>query len=113
MLTGCATMLSGSSQNINVDSNVRGANVYINGVNVGKTPFSGQIERKSSMELKVSKKGYRSRTLLLNTEIEGTFWVNIFSMGVFGSTTDAASGSMWKISPNTYNVDLEKKGLGE
>ena len=79
----------------------------------GKLHLPGEVPRKKVNTLKISKKGYMSKSFALNTEIESTFWVNLLSGGPFGSTTDSATGSMWKISPNTYNVDLERKGLGE
>ena len=109
-LCGCATILKGSDQPINVNSNVKGASVYVNNQKVGNTPFTGTIKRQKEQTLKVSKPGYETRTLMLDSSIEGVFWVNILTGGVFGSTTDWASGSMWKISPNTYNVDLKPEG---
>ena len=109
-LFGCATILKGSNQPLNVNSNVKGASVYVNNQKVGTTPFTGTIERKKEQHLKVSKPGYETRTLMLDSSIESVFWVNILTGGVFGSTTDFASGSMWKISPNTYNVDLRREG---
>ena len=77
---------------------------------VGRTPFTGTIERSSTVNLRVSKEGYQSRSLVLNSNIEPVFWINFFVGGLLGSTTDLATGSMWKISPNTYNVDLRKSG---
>ena len=105
--TGCASILKGSKQSVNVNSNVDEAEVHVNGRLVGQTPFSGTIERASTVQLTVKKHGYKSRTITLDTGIEPVFWVNIFIGGVFGSTTDLATGSMWKVSPNTYNVDLK------
>ena len=109
-LLSCATILKGSRQPLNVTSNVDGANVSINGVVVGQTPFHGMVERKKHATLMVSKEGYSSKSMILNTEIESAFWVNILTGGPFGSTTDYASGSMWKVGPNTYNVDLMPRG---
>ena len=109
LLCNCATILKGSNQPLNVNSNVDGANVFVNSQKVGTTPFTGSIERQKSIRLKVSKAGYKSRTLVLDSDIEGVFWVNIFSGGGWGSTTDFATGSMWKVSPNIYNLDLVKK----
>ena len=75
---------------------------------VGRTPFTGTIERSSKLTLRVSKEGYQSRSIVLDSSIEPVFWDNFFVGGLVGSTTDLATGSMWKISPNTYNVDLRK-----
>ena len=107
LFTGCASILKGSEQPVNINSNVDEAEVLINGQMVGRTPFSGTIQRKSKTVLIVQKTGYMSRSIVLDTGIEPVFWVNILIGGVFGSTTDFATGSMWKVSPNTYNVDLK------
>ena len=104
---GCASILKGSQQPLNISSNVDGAEVRINGQMVGQTPFTGTIKRQSDVQLTLSKEGYKSRSLTLDTGIETVFWVNLFIGGVLGSTTDFATGSMWKVSPNTYNVDLK------
>jgi len=106
-LTGCASILKGSEQPVNINSNVEGAEVHVNGRMVGRTPFTGTIKRTNDIRLTVSKTGYTPRTISLDIGVEPVFWVNIFIGGVFGSTTDFATGSMWKVSPNTYNVDLK------
>ena len=113
LTSGCASILKGSEQPVNINSNVDGAEVLVNGQLVGRTPFSGSIKRTSEVRLTVQKDGYQSRTITLDTGIEPVFWVNIFIGGVFGSTTDLATGSMWKVSPNTYNVDLKSASMGK
>lgn len=35
------------------------------------------------------------RQAVMKKEIEGAFWVNILSGGVWGSTTDYATDKMW------------------
>ena len=35
------------------------------------------------------------RQTVMKKEIEGAFWVNILSGGVWGSTTDYATDKMW------------------
>lgn len=107
---GCATILKGDMQPLSVNSNVDGAEVYIDGSKVGETPFIGQVMRKKNAStLEVRKKGYVTKKVILDSSIEPVFWVNILSGGVFGSTTDYASESMWKYAPSTINLDLETK----
>ncbi len=107
-LTGCASIVRGSKQPLTVYSNVQGADVYVDGHKVGETPFSDEIDRKKSILLEVRKEGYTTVPIRLNTSMESAFWGNIILGGPLGSTVDFATGSMWKISPNTYNVDLKK-----
>lgn len=105
---GCATILKGDMQPISVNSNVDDAEVYINGSKVGETPFIGQVKRTKTLStLEVKKDGYKTKKIMLDTSVEPVFWVNLLSGGVFGSTTDYATESMWKYAPSTINLDLE------
>jgi hypothetical protein len=110
LLSGCATILKDSTHPITVNSNVDDAEVLVNGTKIGETPFIGRIQRgKNPATLVVRKDGYRSKSVILDSEVEPVFWVNILSGGVLGSTTDYASENMWKYAPQTLNIDLEKK----
>jgi hypothetical protein len=105
---GCASIVEGTSQNVSIISNVRGAHVIVNGVNVGTTPYSGPIKRGKSTTVTLQKDGYETKTITLNTEIEPIFFGNIIFGGVLGSTTDLATGAMYKYAPATLQIDLDK-----
>lgn len=108
--TGCATIIKGDQQPLSVNSNVEGAELFLDGAKIGETPYIGTVERKKEMAiLEVKKDGYSSKRVVLDSTIEPVFWVNIISGGVFGSTTDYVSESMFKFAPATLNVDLEKE----
>jgi hypothetical protein len=102
----CATIVKGTKQLVTVDSNVREADVVVNGVTVGKTPFNGPIPRGSSTQVTVKKDGFYPKTITLATQTETAFWGNILTGGVLGSSTDSGSGAMHKYSPATFQVDL-------
>ncbi len=89
-----------------------GAEVYLDGKKVGITPLSITVpRRKDQSTILVQKEGYKDRQVVLDTTVEPVFFVNILSGGVFGSTTDFASESMFKYAPSTINVDLVKKSF--
>jgi len=102
----CATIVKGTKQLVTVDSNVREADVLVNGVTVGKTPFNGPIPRGSATQVTVKKEGFYPKTITLATQTETAFWGNILTGGVLGSSTDSGSGAMHKYSPATFQVDL-------
>lgn len=108
--TGCSTILNGKTQSISVDSNVKGAEVVINQVVVGQTPFVGQAPRGATPQITIRKAGYESKTIVAETAFEPVFWGNIIFGGVLGSTTDNATGSMYKYAPATFNVELKPEG---
>ena len=104
--SGCATILDGSSQPVNIDSSPHGARIYVNGVEVGTTPLSMLMKRSKSTMILAKKNGYEDQQLALQTKINNTFWVNILTGGPLGSTTDYASDAMIEYSPNMYHITL-------
>lgn len=108
LATSCASIFKGSEQEITIDSNVQGAELSLNGEKIGTTPFQGKIKRSSDAHLTVSKPGYESKEIILDTSIEPVFLGNIISGGVFGSSTDYGTGAMYQYSPGNVVVDLKE-----
>lgn len=109
-LSGCATIFKGTSQVVSINSNVKGAEVIVDGKSVGQTPFNGPIKRGSDTTVTLTKEGYEPKSVVLNTEFENVFWGNILIGGTIGSSTDFGTGAMYKYSPANINVDLVKSG---
>jgi hypothetical protein len=111
--SGCASIMSGEQQQLSINSNVRGAKVEINGVEVGTTPFLGKVNKPKSGDANVitlSAPGYDTKKVNVATEIEPTFWVNVLTGGPFGSTTDYQTGSMYRLGNGSFDIPLEKLG---
>lgn len=102
-LSGCASIISGTSQAVSIDSNVAGATVAIEGNVVGQTPFSGKIPRKRESIALVSKPGYTAQSVVLTTSFNP---VAILSIVWDYSTTDCLTGACWEYAPSTYYVNL-------
>ncbi len=106
MFTSCATIIDGTSETISVDSNVKGAKVYIDNSYVGDTPYVGTISKaKESKTIKVSKTGYEDSITILNPTYNN---VALLSGVGFLSTTDYETGAMWKYDPAAFYVTLTK-----
>ncbi len=101
---GCAAILRGTKQKVSIDSNVPGAEILINDKKIGVTPFVGRIPRGVDTTLVVRKRGYRTRTMVLNSSVEPIFFGNIFFFAI-GSVTDYLIDSMYKYA-GTIQVDL-------
>jgi hypothetical protein len=114
MVTGCATIISGTSQLMTVNANVDGAEVHLLTEEgdrlLGTTPLTTRVKRGYEGTLRVTAEGYRPYESALNKKINSVFWVNILSGGVFGSTTDYTSGAMYEYEPSTYMVSLQPAG---
>ncbi|NGP89681.1 PEGA domain-containing protein [Fodinibius halophilus] len=112
IIAGCATLTKGTTQIVTINSNVDGAGVYLNGAQIGETPFASKI-KKNEDALVIRKEGYKSHTLSLSKSLEPIFWGNIITGGTLGSITDWISGAAYSYSPSTYQVELYKKGEGQ
>ena len=103
LFTGCATILSGDNQSINLQSK-KEQTVTINNQQY-TSPGVVSLERTDKdAVLKVKD---CNKQVLLKKEINPVFFVNILSGGVFGSTTDYSSDSMWQYDQTNVNVDCE------
>ena len=102
-LSGCATILSGDKQSINVTTEAgKKYTALINGQKYA-VPSVIELTRENKDKVLTLEECPDQKTLL-HKEINPVFFVNILSGGVFGSTTDYASSSMWKYQPENVNV---------
>ncbi|MCM2264276.1 MAG: PEGA domain-containing protein [Desulfuromonadales bacterium] len=106
VLYGCATIVSGTTQEVTFQSEPEGATVTVNGRPLGKTPMTIQLDKKSEQTLTFELSGYRTVTMPLSTSLDGWFWGNIVIGGLLGSTTDGLSGAVYEYAPSQYFVSL-------
>lgn len=106
---GCATIITGGSQTVSFDSSPQGAIVNVNGKVVGKTPMSISLDKGKNKTVVFKLKGHQAVSRQLSTSVQPWFWGNILTGGLFGSTTDFASGAVYEYSPNHYFVTLPPK----
>ena len=114
LLSGCASIIKGRNQTINV--------MTANGDNVQATVFSknGMLETELPRVISVSRdsqditirvkddKCHTETVAIAQSRVEPWFWGNILSGRILGSSTDYATGAMWKYDSNV-NVNVTKK----
>ena len=106
-LQGCASIISGKTQQVTFNSEPDGANVIITGRQIGKTPVTTQLDRAKDQTLTFEKEGYKPVTMQLTTTLNSWFWGNILIGGLIGSTTDGITGSVYEYAPSQYFVPLK------
>lgn len=106
LLHGCATIVTGKDQNVTFQSDPESATVSIDGRLLGKTPLTAKVDRKTGQSVTIEKEGYKPFTAPMSTTLNSWFLGNILLGGFFGTTTDAASGSLHEYSPNQYFAHL-------
>jgi hypothetical protein len=108
LMTGCASLIDGKQQTVSFASNPDNATVWLNGVQIGKTPVSIPLARKGgSQPLKFTKEGYKDVEIPMTSTMNPWLLGNLLSGGLLGSTTDGLSGAAYKYSPGNYMVTLQ------
>jgi hypothetical protein len=105
-LAGCATIVQGSNQNVSVASSPVGAQVTIDGKNMGVTPMVAQLERKKSHKVQITMAGYQPYEIEMTKGVSGWVAGNILVGGIIGFVVDAVTGAMYKLSPDAINGEL-------
>jgi uncharacterized protein YceK len=115
-LSGCATIMEGTTQSVTVATTPPGAHCTIDreGGRIGEiatTPGSLQLN-KSGKDLSITcvKAGYQTATIAQSPDFSGTTFGNIIIGGGIGAIADAASGANYKY-PTQVNVALAPDGL--
>lgn len=107
--TGCASMVNGRRQPVTINSTPDGAYVVLEGNQVGKTPWTGEVPRQSSLQITLAKEGYNAQVIALDGSLSGWFWANACCGGPTGSTTDGLSGGAYMYAPGAYHAALEPR----
>ena len=109
---GCATILTGTSAPVNVNSVPGGANVEIkrsDGIVVGqgRTPMTVKLGKGKEYTVTISLDGYHAQTVpVLKGGIESTAFCNLGDIA--GWAVDYFTGAMFKLEPGTINVELKE-----
>jgi hypothetical protein len=105
--TGCASIFTGTTQSVQINSMPNGANVSVNGLNRGQTPLPVVLKKGSSGQVvTLTLPGYRENTFQPQTAFNPVAILNLW--GILGWGIDAATGAMWKYDPTLYNIQLQK-----
>lgn len=63
LFSGCATLITGSQQTLEVRSKPEGAEVKKDGLSLGKTPCSVVVNPKENFKITIEKEGFQSASL--------------------------------------------------
>ncbi len=106
MVSGCATVIKGTTQSVTIDSSPQGAEVSIDGAYVGMTPLTIKLAKNKKETITVKKKGYRTVSRDMTKSFDPVGILNIFWDL---STTDFISGAAMEYEPNSYFFELQPK----
>jgi uncharacterized protein YceK len=99
VLSGCATIIHGTRQEVGFSSSPTGAEVWVDNVKMGETPVVAKLRRKDTHTVKLILPGYQSYETTITRSVSGWVWGNLAIGGLIGLGVDAVSGGMYKLSP--------------
>src|SRR5262249_44746502 len=105
-LSGCATIVNGTTEKIQLSSAPDGAQATIDGTQTVTTPTTVELSRDDEHTIIFHKDGYQDDTEKLTSSTSGWIWGNILAGGVVGAVVDAESGAGKKLSSDAVNVAL-------
>lgn len=102
-LSSCATIISGSRQNVEIASEPSSAKVYINEIEVGNTPVQQNLKRNQEYNLVLKLDGYETYETKLEKKFNAWYIGNIAFGGLIGIIIDPITGAMHKLKPEEIN----------
>ncbi len=108
-LAGCATILKGSKETLTVDSEPRGAKVYLNGNPIGHTPLESRVSSKDDYTFEFRQEGYETRTATVGHFV-GAGWIIadiLLPFLLVNIVVDAATGDWFYLDSDHLMVNLE------
>lgn len=106
LASGCATIVTGSSQEVTLVSEPSGASVSIDGNNRGMTPLTISLKRKETPTFVLTSDGYMDEALALDKSSNGWVWGNIVLGGIIGLAVDMGTGAHQKFDQDVYTVRM-------
>jgi len=107
-LGGCATVFSGNTSKVTINSDPGEATVKIDGVERGKTPLTLSLSKKDSYVVEISKEGYKSEIANISNRIDGGWVALDILTGFTPALVDLITGSWYSLNPSTIAVTLKK-----
>ena len=109
MLAGCATIFSGTSDEMSFSTNVDPVNVYVDGLKVGDTPLNVAVEKKvgEGRVVRFEKAGYKTQEFKLKNKFDPVAVLDVTSVITSGGI-DVLTGAIMEYSPKQYHIEMLK-----
>ena len=107
-ISGCATIINGTSQKIQVSSEPAGAAVSVDGGDACTTPVRLRLERRRDHTLILAKDGYETQSIKILHVLSEAVCGNMFLGGPLGWVFDICAGTQYKLIPNPVHVELKR-----
>jgi PEGA domain-containing protein len=109
LISACATIMHGSSQEVGISSSPTGAKVTIDNMPLGVTPVVAHLRRKDNHTIKIEMDGYQPFEMATTRKVSGWVWGNIVFGGLIGLAVDAITGGLYNVNPDQVSGTLVKR----
>ena len=111
LLSACATVTRGTRQTFKIESTPTEAKVALSNGESCVTPCKLKLKRRPGFTATVSKDGYETKTVTVDSEVHGGGVAagagNVLFGGIVGGIVDGTNGSLNSLSPNPLQVTLQ------
>ncbi|MBK6881749.1 MAG: trypsin-like peptidase domain-containing protein [Flavobacteriales bacterium] len=111
LLTGCATILNGGSNGMEIGSDPSEATVFVNGNQRGTTPFSYSYDPADGTEVmfELRKNGYKPTTFSMRPKMDnGVLFADAMLLGI-PYIADRMSPALYEMRVGSYRANLYKE----
>ena len=122
VISGCATIMSGTTQKVTFDSDPSGAKVVIgkkkkkdgemtmvDSYDAGVTPLTVELSRRHSTIVQISMEGYKTKEVELKRKINNWVLGDVALTSPLSTSIDTSTGACNEYKPGQYMVTLQPK----
>lgn len=107
LLSGCATIIHGSKERVEVQSEPSGAKVEVDGRPAGTTPVTIRLRRDASHTIRLYKDLHEPREISIRRKISWWSYLNVLNLYVPGALVDVITGAFYGLAPDQVSATLE------
>jgi hypothetical protein len=108
-MSGCATLFKGNTERVDMQASPVQADVYIDGILMGKTPLQLKLASKKEYAIEFRAEGYQPRVYHISNRV-GAGWIVLdVILGLVPVIIDAATGAWCKLDQNNIDAVLIKQ----
>jgi PEGA domain len=107
LFSSCATIISGSRQSVEINSEPSSAKVYVNEIEIGTTPVQKKLKRNQEYQLILKLDGYKTYETKLERKFNAWYIGNIVFGGLIGIIVDPITGAIHKLEPEEIEGNLK------
>ncbi len=105
---GCATIFSGSYDEVDLSSEPKDATVLVNGKEEGTTPLTLRLKKSKEYTIEFVKDGFKTKSLRMTYGLGAGWLILDILSGLVGIIVDAATGNWNSFDYDSYRAVLKK-----